>query len=348
VSTPHNLEENTMNTFNALVVREAEEGNPKSAAASVEQLSDADLPVYEGDESVVVDVEYSSLNYKDGMALTGKGRIIRSFPMVPGIDLAGTVVSSESDRFAAGDPVVLTGWAVGERYWGGYSQRQRVKADWLVSRPGSMSAKQAMGVGTAGLTAMLCVLGLEAGGVTPDDGPVVVSGAAGGVGSVAVALLAGRGFEVTAITGRPEQQDYLRSLGASAFLTRDEMLEDAKPLESETWAGAVDVVGSKILAKILAQTKYQGVVTACGLAGGADLPTTVMPFILRGVQLRGIDSVMAPIAEREAAWARLAEELSGDQLDAMIEVVPMSELLGRGDAIMAGQVRGRLVVDPSA
>ncbi|MGH1488565.1 MAG: MDR family oxidoreductase [Acidimicrobiales bacterium] len=337
-----------MNTFNALVVREAEEGNPKSAVASIEQLSDADLPVYEGDESVVVDVDYSSLNYKDGMALTGQGRIIRSFPMVPGIDLAGTVVSADSARFAAGDPVVLTGWAVGERFWGGYSQRQRVKADWLVARPDGMSAKQAMGIGTAGLTAMLCVLGLEAGGVTPADGPVVVSGAAGGVGSVAVALLAGRGFEVTAITGRPEQQDYLKSLGASHFLTRDEMLEAPKPLEGETWAGAVDVAGSTILAKILAQTKYQGVVTACGLAGGVDLPTTVMPFILRGVQLRGIDSVMAPVAEREAAWARLAVELPADQLEAMIEVVPMSELIAQGDAIMAGQVRGRVVVDPAS
>lgn len=337
-----------MSTFTALVVREAEEGNPKSAAAAIESLTDEDLPSYPDDETVLVDVDYSSLNYKDGMALTGKGRIIRTFPMVPGVDLTGTVVSSESDRFSPGDGVILTGWAVGERFWGGYTQRQRVKADWLVARPEGMSATRAMGLGTAGLTAMMCVLGLEDGGVTPDDGPIVVSGAAGGVGSVAVALLSGRGFEVTAITGRPEQQEFLRSLGATAFLTRDEMTEAPKPLESETWAGAVDVVGSTMLAKILAQAKYQGVVTACGLAGGVDLPSTVMPFILRGVKLVGIDSVMAPIADRDAAWARLAEELSGDQLDSIIEVVPMSELPGRGEAIVAGQVRGRIVVDPSA
>ena len=337
-----------MNTFNALVVREAEEGNPKSAAASIEELTDADLPAYDGIESVVVDIDYSSLNYKDGMALTGKGRIIRSFPMVPGIDFAGTVVSSESNRFVAGDRVILTGWAVGERYWGGYSQRQRVQADWLVKRPESMSSEQAMGIGTAGLTAMLCVLGLEAGGVRPDHGPIVVTGAAGGVGSVAIALLSKLGYAVTAVTGRPEEHDYLRSLGASAFLSRDEMSEAPKPLEAETWAGAVDVVGSNMLAKIIAQTKYQGTVTACGLAGGIDLPSTVMPFILRGVRLQGIDSVMAPLAEREAAWARLATDLSSDLLATMTEVVPMSSLPEQGAAIMGGKTRGRVVVDLNA
>ncbi len=337
-----------MNTFNALVVREAEEGNPKTAAASIEQLSDADLPVYDGDETVVVDIDYSSLNYKDGMALTGKGRIIRSFPMVPGIDFAGTVVSSESDRFAEGDGVILTGWGVGERYWGGYSQRQRVKADWLVARPDGLTSEQAMGIGTAGLTSMLCVLGLEAGGVAPGDGPVVVTGAAGGVGSVAIAILAKLGYEVTAVTGRPEEHDYLRSLGATAFLTRAEMSEDPKPLESETWAGAIDAVGSTMLAKIIAQTKYQGVVTACGLAGGVDLPSSVMPFILRGVRLQGIDSVMAPTADREAAWARLATDLPSGMLAAMTEIVPMSSLPEQGEAIMAGQTRGRIVVDPNA
>ena len=336
-----------MNTFNALVVREAEEGNPKSAAASIEQLSDADLPTYEGDETVLVDVDYSSLNYKDGMALTGKGRIIRSFPMVPGVDLAGTVVSSESSRFAPGDGVILTGWAVGERYWGGYTQRQRVKADWLVARPDGLSSMQAMGIGTAGLTSMLCVLGLEEGGVRPSDGPVVVTGAAGGVGSVAIALLAELGYEVTAVTGRPDEHDYLRSLGASAFLSREEMSEAPKPLESETWAGAVDAVGSTMLARILAQTKYRGTVTACGLAGGTDLPTSVMPFILRGVRLQGIDSVMAPIAAREAAWARLVTDLPAGVLETMTEVVPMSSLPERGPSIMAGATRGRLVVDPS-
>ena len=337
-----------MTSFNALVVREAEAGNTKSATASIEQLTDADLPVYDGAETVVVDIDYSSLNYKDGMALTGKGRIIRSFPMVPGIDFSGTVVSSESSRFAPGDGVILTGWGVGERYWGGYSQRQRVQADWLVARPAAMSSEQAMGIGTAGLTAMLCVLGLEAGGVKPTDGPIVVTGAAGGVGSVAIALLAKLGYEVTAVTGRPEEHGYLRGLGASAFLSREEMSAEPKPLESETWAGAVDVVGSTMLAKVIAQTKYQGTVTACGLAGGVDLPSTVMPFILRGVRLQGIDSVMSPIAEREAAWERLAVDLPASLLDSMTEVVAMSALPEHGAAIMQGRTRGRVVVDPSA
>ena len=336
-----------MNTFNALVVRETEPGNPSSAAASIERLGDADLPVHEGADTVVVDIDRSSLNYKDGMALTGKGRIIRTYPMVPGIDLAGTVASSESERFSPGDGVILTGWSVGERHWGGYSQRQRVKADWLVERPASMTSEQAMGIGTAGLTAMLCVLGLEAGGVRPGDGPVVVTGAAGGVGSVAIALLSRLGHEVTAVTGRPEEHDYLRSLGASAFLSREEMSEAPKPLEGETWAGAVDVVGSATLAKVIAQTRYRGCVTACGLAGGIDLPATVMPFILRGVRLQGIDSVMAPRADREAAWSRLASDLPTDLLEAMIEVVPMSSLLERGEAIMDGRTRGRIVVDPA-
>lgn len=337
-----------MSTFKALVVRETEEGNPKSAAASIEHLTDADLPTYEGDETVVVDVDYSSLNYKDGMALTGRGRIIRSFPMVPGVDLSGTVVSSDSSRFSTGDGVILTGWSVGERYWGGYSQRQRVKADWLVARPDGMSSEQAMGIGTAGLTAMMCVLGLEDGGVAPDRGPVVVTGAAGGVGSVAIALLANLGYVVTAVTGRPEEHDYLRSLGAAAFLSREEMSDAPKPLESETWAGAVDTVGSTMLAKVIAQTKYQGTVTACGLAGGVDLPSTVMPFILRGVRLQGIDSVMASIERRDEAWARLVSDLPAGKLDEMTEIVPMSELPNRGEAIMAGRTRGRIVVDPAS
>ena len=335
-----------MNSFNALVVREAEEGNPKSAAASIEQLTDDDLPTYDA-ESVLVDIDYSTMNYKDGMALTGKGRIIRSFPMVPGIDFSGTVASSDSDRFAEGDGVILNGWGVGERYWGGYAQRQRVKADWLIKRPDAIDSRAAMGIGTAGYTAMLCVLALEDGGVTPGDGPIVVTGAAGGVGSVAIAILAHLGYEVTAVTGRSEEHDYLRSLGASALLSREEMSEEPKPLDSETWAGAVDAVGSTMLARILSQTKHSGVVTACGLAGGTDLPTTVMPFILRNVRLQGIDSVMAPREDRERAWARLATDLPTDRLDAMIEVVPMSELVEQGPKIMAGQTRGRLVVDPS-
>ena len=303
-------------TFRALVVR----NGPKGPSTSIEELSDTDLP----DGEVLVDIDYSSLNYKDGMALAGKGRIIRSFPMVPGIDFTGTVRESTSDRFAVGDDVILTGWGVGERYWGGYSQRQRVRADWLVKRPEDIDARAAMGIGTAGLTAMLCVMGLEDGGLTPESGPVVVTGAAGGVGSVALALLAGKGYAVTAVTGRPEQHEYLEELGASAFLSREEMTQPPKPLEAETWAGAVDTVGSTMLAKVLAQTKYRGVVTACGMAGGIDLPSTVMPFILRGVRLQGIDSVQAPASLREEAWARLATDLPTTLLDTITHVVSMS------------------------
>lgn len=327
-------------TFHALVLRESDDG----PVGAIEQLTDDDLP----DGDVTVDVEYSSLNYKDGMALTGAGRIVRSYPMVPGIDLTGTVAASDSPDFAVGDAVILTGWAVGERYWGGYTQRQRVRSEWLVKRPAAMSALDAMAIGTAGLTSMLCMMAIEDGGVTPDDGPVAVTGAAGGVGSVAVALLARRGFEVTAVTGRPETQEYLSGLGASAFLTREEMSDKARPLDAETWAAAVDTVGSTMLAKVLSQMKYQGVVAACGLAGGFDLPTTVMPFILRGVRLQGVDSVMAPRDVRDAAWARLASDLPADLLGSMTEVVPMSELIDRGPSIMDGQVRGRWVVDPSA
>lgn len=337
------------NTFKALVVRqtEAEEGERPGQRASIEELTDDDLPDYDGAGDVVVDIDFSSLNYKDGMALTGQGRIIREFPMVPGIDFSGTVVSSDAARFAPGDGVILTGWGVGERFWGGYSQRQRVKSGWLVHRPLGLSSLQAMGIGTAGLTSMLCVLGLQDGGVQPGDGPVVVTGAAGGVGSVAVAILANLGYDVTAVTGRPEQQDYLRTLGASTFLTRQEMSEAPKPLESETWAGAVDTVGSTMLAKVIAQTRYQGVVTACGLAGGVDLPSTVMPFILRGVRLQGIDSVNAPITARDNAWARLVSDLPTGLLEELTEVVAMSSVLEQGAAIMAGQVRGRIVVDPN-
>ncbi|MGB3828779.1 MAG: MDR family oxidoreductase [Ornithinimicrobium sp.] len=326
-------------TFNALVVRQDTDGQ----STSIEQLSDADLP--EGE--VLVDIDYSSLNYKDGMALAGKGRIIRSFPMVPGIDFTGTVRESASERFAAGDAVILTGWGVGERFWGGYSQRQRVAADWLVTRPREISPIQAMSIGTAGLTAMLCVMALEDGGVTPDSGPIVVTGAAGGVGSVAIAILAQRGYAVTAVTGRPEQHDYLAALGASQFLSREEMSQSPKPLETETWAGAIDTVGSTMLAKVLAQMAYAGVVTACGLAGGVDLPGTVMPFILRGVRLQGIDSVHAPLPVREQAWARLAQDLPSALLEDMTQVLPMSDIAEHGPAILAGQVRGRVVVDPN-
>lgn len=327
-------------SFTALVLRETDDG----PVGALEELTDADLP----DGDVTIDVDYSSLNYKDGMALTGRGRIVRSYPMVPGVDLTGTVVASDSPEYAVGDPVISTGWAVGERFWGGYTQRQRVRSEWLVKRPDGMSALTAMSIGTAGLTAMLCVMAIEDAHVMPAEGPVLVTGAAGGVGSVAVALLAGLGFEVTAVTGRPETQDYLAGLGASAFLTREEMTEPAKPLESERWSAAVDTVGSKMLAKLLAQMKYGGVVAACGLAGGADLPTTVMPFILRNVRLQGVESVMTPTPVRDRAWARLGRDLPADLIDSMTEIVPLSELLERGPTILDGQVRGRWVVDPSA
>ncbi len=326
-------------TFAALVLRESDDG----PVGAIEQLTDADLP----DGDVTVAIDYSSLNYKDGMALTGAGRIVRSYPMVPGIDFAGTVVESSSPEFRVGDGVILTGWAVGERHWGGYAQRQRVRSEWLVRRPDALTSRQTMAIGTAGLTAMMCVMALEDGGVQPADGPVIVTGAAGGVGSVAVALLARRGYEVAAVTGRPDTHDYLRSLGATQLLGRADLEGEARPLDSEMWAGAVDTVGSAILAKVLSQMRYGGVAAACGLAAGFDLPTTVMPFILRGVRLQGIDSVMAPREVRDAAWARLADDLSEAALDELTEVVPMSELLERGPSILAGQVRGRWVVDPA-
>jgi len=326
-------------TFAALVLREGDDG----PTGAIEQLTDADLP----DGDVAVAIEYSSLNYKDGMALTGAGRIVRNYPMVPGIDLTGTVIASESSDFVVGDNVISTGFRVGEQFWGGYSQRQRLRSEWLVKRPSDMTALTAMAIGTAGFTAMLCVMAIEDAGVEAGDGPVLVTGAAGGVGSVAVALLARLGYEVTAVTGRPETHDYLEGLGAKAFLTRDEMTEKARALEAETWAAAVDTVGSAMLAKVISQMKYGGTVAACGLAGGADLPTTVMPFILRSVRLQGVESVATPMPTRVAAWERLRTDLSAELLTSMTEVVPMSELLDRGPTILGGQVRGRWVVDPS-
>ena len=327
-------------TFAALVLREGDDG----PVGAIEQLGDADLP----DGEVTVAVQYSSLNYKDGMALTGAGRVVRSYPMVPGVDFVGTVLDSTDDRYSVGDDVILTGWGVGERHWGGYTQRQRTNADWLVPLPDGLSARDAMSIGTAGLTSMLCLMALEDGGVRPGDGPVVVTGAAGGVGSIAVALLANSGYDVTAVTGRSETHDYLAALGATAFLSREEMTGKIRPLDAETWAGAIDTVGSEMLAKVCSQMMYGGTVAACGLAGGFDLPTTVMPFILRGVRLQGVDSVMAPFEKRTEAWARLATELSSAAMADITEVVPMSELLDRGPGIIGGNVRGRWVVDPSA
>lgn len=329
--------------FSAIVVRENQDPTLAPTAA-IEKLTDTDLP----DGDVIIDVEYSSLNYKDGMALTGQGRILRSFPMVPGIDLSGTVASSQSLKFKTGDPVVLTGWGVGERHWGGYTQRQRVNSEWLVRRPEGMTSLHAMAIGTAGLTAMMCVIALEDGGINPSKGPVIVTGAAGGVGSVAIAILNNLGYTVTAVTGRAEEQNYLRSLGATTVLDRSTFTPPGKPLQSETWAGAIDTVGSTTLANVIAQTKYQGVVAACGLAGGTDLPTTVLPYILRGVRLQGIDSVMADLQTRTTVWERLRSDLPSDILDSIVEVIGMSNLIERAPDILAGQTRGRLVVDTSA
>ncbi|MEZ5535181.1 MAG: MDR family oxidoreductase [Thiolinea sp.] len=331
----------TTESFKALVLEQNDDGK---TIAGIRQLNLSDLP----DEDVLVKVDYSSLNYKDGMAVTGTGKIVLNWPMVPGIDLAGTVVESASDAYQAGDKVVLTGWSVGEKYWGGYSQMQRVKSDWLVPLPDGLSTQQAMGIGTAGLTAMLCVMALEDGGLTPASGKIVVTGAAGGVGSVAVALLAKAGYEVTAVSGRESTHDYLRELGATEILSREEMSEKSRPLEKQRWAGAVDTVGGEMLARVLAETDYSGVVAACGLAGSFKLPTTVMPFILRNVRLQGVDSVMCPFERRTQAWQRLANELPAEMLDNIGQLVSLEQVEEKAQAIMQGQIQGRVIVDLNA
>ncbi|MDZ5457519.1 acrylyl-CoA reductase (NADPH) [Azohydromonas lata] len=323
--------------FKAILIEKDEAGY----RAAVRELDDAALPA--GD--VTVRVAYSTLNYKDGLAITGKSPVVRKFPMVPGIDLAGTVESSSHPDYQAGDAVVLNGWGVGETHWGGLAQRARLSGDWLVPLPAAFTPAQAMAIGTAGYTAMLCVLALERHGVTPAHGPIVVTGAAGGVGSVAVALLAKLGFSVAAVTGRPQEADYLRSLGASEVLERAELSAPGKPLAKERWAGAVDTVGSHTLANVCAQMKYRGVVTACGMAGGMELPATVAPFILRGVTLAGIDSVMCPRPERLQAWQRLAADLDLARLGRMAHEITLDEALPTAAALLAGQVRGRVVVD---
>lgn len=328
-------------TFKTLMLTQDDAGK---TVAAIRQLGDADLP--EGD--VLVAVDYSSLNYKDGLAITGKGKIVRTWPMVPGIDLAGTVLQSDSSDYAAGDKVVLTGWSVGEKYWGGYSQRQRVQSKWLVPLPEGLDSRRAMAIGTAGFTAMLCVMTLEEAGVTPDKGAVLVTGASGGVGSVAVAILTRLGYTVAAVSGRPESEAYLRRLGASQLVTREEMNQPPRALEGQRWAGAIDTVGSTLLARVLAEMVYGGCVAACGLAGGADLPTTVMPFILRNVSLRGVDSVMCPVERRKQAWQRLVTDLPADALGEIGHVATLEELPTLAEQIIAGQVRGRVIVDVNA
>lgn len=324
--------------FRALVLNQ----NDKTVSARFENLTIDDLP----DGEVLVRVKWSTLNYKDGMILNGLGRLVRTYPHVPGVDFSGEVVSSSDDRYKMGDEVVLTGWRVGEAHWGGYGQLARVKADWLVPLPDGLDSAQAMAIGTAGFTSMLAVMALEEQGVSPDqDGEVLVTGAAGGVGSVAVSILASLGYRVAASTGREETHAYLRDLGAQIIVDRNELTDTSKPLLTERWVGAIDSVGSTTLAHVLSEMKYHGVVSACGLAGGPDLPATVIPFLLRGVKLIGIDSVMCPYETRVRAWQRLAKELPKDQLAAATTKVALGDILLWGEKILKGQVKGRLLID---
>ncbi|UKA25395.1 oxidoreductase [Photobacterium damselae subsp. damselae] len=323
--------------FKALVLNQED----KKTLVSIEQLDESQLP--EGD--VLIDVDYSSLNYKDGLAITGKGRIVRQFPMVPGIDLVGTVSQSNDNSYQAGDKVVLTGWGVGEGHWGGMAEKARLKADWLVPMPQAFDGKQAMMIGTAGVTAMLCVQALVDAGVKPQDGEVLVTGASGGVGSVAVTLLSQLGYQVVAVTGRvAENGELLKQLGASRVIERSEFVEPVRPLDKQLWAGAIDTVGSTMLAKVLSQVNYDGAVAICGLAGGFDLPTTVMPFILRNVKLLGVDSVMCPFEKRQQAWQRLGELLPASYFEQACREVTLEQVPECAEAITNGQITGRVVI----
>ena len=329
-------------TFRALVVEKDTDGKTHAA---IQTLSDDRLPA--GD--VTVAVEYSTVNYKDGLCLGPGGGLVRTYPHVPGIDLAGSVTASDDPRYAPGDKVVLTGWRVGEVHWGGYAETARVKADWLGPLPHGLTTRHAMAVGTAGLTAMLAIMALEDHGLAPARGEVLVTGAAGGVGSVATAILANLGYAVAAVTGRPEQVAYLHALGAGRIVPREDLAETVKrPLEAETWAGCVDAVGGAMLARVLGQMRYGGSVAAVGLSGGAALPATVIPFLLRGVNLLGIDSVMQPFESRRRAWDRIVRDLPMDRLEAMIQPATLADLPDLGKAILAGQQRGRVVVDVRA
>jgi acrylyl-CoA reductase (NADPH) len=324
-------------TFKAIVIEKTETGTKAGLADFDEQNLMA------GD--VAVRVEWSTLNYKDGLAITGKAPVVRRFPMIPGIDLAGTVETSTDPQWKPGDKVILNGWGLGENHLGAYAEKARVKGSWLVRLPASMGARDAMAIGTAGDTAVLAGMALERHGLTPASGPVVVTGAAGGVGSVAIAILAKRGFQVTASTGRPEAaSDYLKALGASEIIDRKELTGPAKPLGKERWAGGIDAVGSTTLANLLSMTRYGGAVAACGLAGGMDLPTSVAPFILRGVSLIGIDSVMRPMPDRQLAWKRLESDLDREKLAAMTSEIGLAEVIDAARDIVEGRVRGRIVV----
>jgi acrylyl-CoA reductase (NADPH) len=325
-----------MATFRAIVIEKAE-GGQKVGLTDFDESN-----LMDGD--VTVGVEWSTLNYKDGLAVTGKAPVVRRFPMIPGIDFAGTVDSSTHPDWQAGDKVILNGWGCGETHLGAYGEKARVKGGWLVRLPVGMSARDAMGIGTAGYTAMLAVMALERHGLTPASGPVVVTGAAGGVGSVAIAILAQRGFQVTAATGRPEEAGYLKKLGASEIIERSELAGPAKPLAKERFAGGIDAVGSATLANVLSMTRYGGAVAACGLAGGMDLPTSVAPFILRSVSLIGIDSVMRPLADRQMAWRRLESDLDRAKLADMMAEIGLAEVIEAARNIVEGRVRGRIVV----
>ncbi|POD97195.1 oxidoreductase [Pectobacterium odoriferum] len=308
--------------------------------AQIREIDAEQLPA--GD--VTVDISWSGINYKDALAITGKGKIIRHFPMVPGIDFVGTVRHSDSDRFAVGQPVILTGWGVGENHWGGLAQQARVKSDWLVPLPASLDARKAMILGTAGFTAMLCVMALEDGGITPESGDIIVTGASGGVGSTAVALLAELGYQVTAVSGRADNTDYLKKLGAKQVLDRSEFSGSPRPLEKQRWAGAVDTVGDNVLATLLAQMDYNATVAACGLAGGVALPTTVMPFILRNVRLQGVDSVMASLARRQQVWERLAAILPESFYQQVTQEIGLEDVPAVAAALLENKVTGRTLV----
>jgi acrylyl-CoA reductase (NADPH) len=325
-----------LGTFKAIRIDKAEKGT----SVVLTQFDEADL--MEGDVDIAV--EWSTLNYKDGLAVTGKAPVVRRFPMIAGIDLAGTVERSSHPQWKAGDKVICNGWGLGETHLGAYAEKARVKGDWLVRVPAGMSTRHAMAIGTAGYTAMLAVLALEKHGLTPNAGPVVVTGAAGGVGSVAIAVLSKLGYHVIASTGRMSEAGYLKGLGAAEVIDRSELSGPVKPLAKERWAGGVDSVGSTTLANLLAMTKYGGAIAACGLAAGMDLPSSVAPFILRGVCLLGIDSVMCPIALRKVAWARLASDLDPGKLTEITHEIGLGEVIGAGAKILAGEVRGRIVV----
>jgi acrylyl-CoA reductase (NADPH) len=324
-------------TFRAIQIDKVDD----KQTVNLVNLTDADLM----DGDVTVNVTHSTVNYKDGLALTAKAPIIRKFPLIPGIDFAGTVASSDNPDYKPGDAVILNGWGVGEGHSGGLAERARVKGDWLVKMPKGMDAAHAMAIGTAGYTSMLCVMALEDQGITPDSGEVLVTGAAGGVGSVAIAILSKLGYSVTASTGRTEEEEFLKGLGASSVINREEFNTPPKPLAKSRWGACIDAVGSTTLANVLSQMNYGGVVAACGLAQGMDLPTSVAPFILRGVKLIGVDSVMCPKPRREKAWARLASDLDMSKLDALTTHIKLDDVIATGADIIAGKVRGRVVVD---